>query len=334
MHRQGYMQRHGPAPPCGATALASPALCSCAGRRAARRSLPYLSPDCSALAVQWQLALTSAIAGCSACLCLPSASHSGTEQALSTQHAAHSCQAAKAAPAQVQRHACPLPDGLGRGQMRTAPGRASAPGSSRSSTRTASPRTHTSQQPRAADRRHAPGCAVSSACFRLVWQETPAGRLHRVAARWHSYAVCLSFADRRSCAASLGFHLQNLSVLDAQRRSKRSCAVLPVTGASYPAQDTHHQPVCTASLTHTRRVSTSCAPCRISCGARKEEPQGVFLTFPPCRIRTLWARPGALRGGDMHDAGGGGSSPPSPFQSRARIPAHTSCQSARTRRSR
>jgi len=135
-------------------------------------------------------------------------------------------------------------------------------------------------------------------------------------------------------AASLGFHLQNLSVLDAQRRSKRSCAVLPVTGASYPAQDTHHQPVCTASLTHTRRVSTSCAPCRISCGARKEEPQGVFLTFPPCRIRTLWARPGALRGGDMHDAGGGGSSPPSPFQSRARIPAHTSCQSARTRRSR
>jgi len=207
------MQRHGPAPPCGATALASPALCSCAGRRAARRSLPYLSPDCSALAVQWQLALTSAIAGCSACLCLPSASHSGTEQALSTQHAAHSCQAAKAAPAQVQRHACPLPDGLGRGQMRTAPGRASAPGSSRSSTRTASPRTHTSQQPRAADRRHAPGCAVSSACFRLVWQETPAGRLHRVAARWHSYAVCLSFADRRSCLLWLRLGVMPLKAL-------------------------------------------------------------------------------------------------------------------------
>jgi len=98
---------------------------------ALRRHCPGLSrivqlrwaPGCSPLAAllkprlqcacrQWQLAVTSAVAGCGACLCLPSASHSGTEQALSTQHAAHSCQAAKAAPTQVQRHACPLPDGL------------------------------------------------------------------------------------------------------------------------------------------------------------------------------------------------------------------------------
>ncbi len=194
------MHRYRPAPPCGASVLACPAVCGCARLLATRCPAPRLNCSVPALHVA------------SSPVCLPqlAAVHAAASPACHTvaqsrlsQHVPCSASVpgsqGRLPPSFHAARACPLTVSyMARcGLRREGLLPLAVPGAPRGWRR----RGRALAGSRApAGSRHAPGCAVSCARFGDGWQEASAGRQRRVAAGGRTHArEFLSFADRRIC---------------------------------------------------------------------------------------------------------------------------------------